>query len=180
MQTPTIRKPEWTILKLLGWTTAYFQSKSIDSPRADAEILLAHALNVKRIDLYLQHDQPIFGRELSRYRSMITRRVAREPVAYIVGAKEFWSMEFSVSSHVLIPRPETEILVQEALSLLGEPAGSSEAFAPSLVLEIGTGSGAVILALAKERPGHRFFASDLSLAAIKIAKRNAAEHHLHS
>ena len=93
---PKAREPEWTILKLLRWTTTYFQSHDIDSPRLTAEILLAHTLNMSRIDLYLQFDQPIVSTELAIFRSLIKRRVQKEPVAYIVGTKEFWSLYFTM------------------------------------------------------------------------------------
>ena len=95
------REPEWTILKLLKWTTSYFNSHGIDSPRATAEILLAHALDLKRIDLYVRYDQPVNSDELKLFRDLIKRRSQREPVAYIVGTKEFWSREFSIDRHVL-------------------------------------------------------------------------------
>jgi len=101
------KDPEWTIIKLLKWTTSYFKSHDIDSPRATAEILLAHVLKLKRIDLYLRYDQPLSINELSKFKPLIKRRIEREPVAYIVGVKEFWSMDFSVTKDVLIPRPET-------------------------------------------------------------------------
>jgi release factor glutamine methyltransferase len=170
------RDPNWTILKLLKWTTSYFQSHDIDSPRATAEILLAHALNLKRIDLYLRYDQPIVSSELDIFRNLIKRRIQREPVAYIVGTKEFWSMELLVNPTVLIPRPETERLVESALSLLPDQDFSSRD--SQRILEIGTGSGAIILALAAERPGHLYFASDLSIPAIMLAKKNAVFHRL--
>ncbi len=177
---PTAKAPEWTILKLLRWTTSYFQSRGIDSPRADAEILLAHALNLDRIDLYLKYDQPMFSEELGLYRSLIKRRANREPVAYIVGTKEFWSLPLSVTDAVLIPRPETEILVEKTLELLKSTPSpdSGQKNTPIRILEIGTGSGAVILALASEAPGQRFFASDISQAAIDQARSNAVRHRL--
>lgn len=175
---PKTREPEWTILKLLRWATTYFQSHDIDSPRATAEILLAHALDVKRIDLYLQFDQPMFRKELALFRGLIKRRIHREPVAYIVGTKEFWSLALSVTDKVLIPRPETECLVEQALSLLPLPDPSRPPPEPRRILEIGTGSGAITLALATERPTALFFASDVSPLAVTLAKRNAMDHDL--
>ena len=170
MQSQTIGpEPKWTILNLLKWTTDYFKSHEIESPRADAEVLLAEALKIGRIDLYVRYDQPLTTVELSLYKSMIKRRVRREPVAYIVGAKEFWSMDLCVSGDVLVPRPETECLVEKALSLIPEDVDLQ-------ILEIGTGSGAIALALASERPRCRIIASDLSIKALDTAGKNAGIH----
>ena len=170
--------PEWTILKLLKWTTSYFKSHDIDSPRAAAEILLAHILKLKRIDLYLRHDQPLISDELLQFKAFIKRRIKREPVAYIVGVKEFWSMDFAVTEDVLIPRPETECLVETSLGLLPEDSNSDPNNPPMRILELGTGSGAVILALASMETKHLFFASDLSIKAVLLAKQNAKHHSL--
>jgi len=164
--------PEWTISKLIRWTASYFQSHDIDSPRSTVEILLAHTLGLKRIDLYLRYDQPLTIDELSIFKTYIKRRINREPVAYIVGVKEFWSMDFAVAKDVLIPRPETECLVESALSLPELGHG------PKRILELGTGSGAIILALASERQEYIYFASDRSVEAVKLALMNAKFHHL--
>ena len=170
----TFQNPEWTISKLIGWTTSYFKSHDIESPRTSAEILLAHVLKLERIDLYLRYDQPLSSKELSLFKTLIKRRAKREPVAYIVGTKEFWSMDLSVTPEVLIPRPETECLVEAALDLLPEnPIAKSKR-----ILELGTGSGAIILALASMRPNHLFFASDRSMNAVKLAQKNARHHGL--
>jgi len=171
-------EPEWTIIKLLKWTTSFFKSREIESPRATAEILLAHVLELKRIDLYLRYDQPLCAEELSRFKALIKRRVKREPVAYILGFKEFWSMDFAVTKDVLIPRPETEFLVEAALKLLPEDSISKQNLTRKRVLEMGTGSGAVILALASMRPNHLFFASDRVIAAAAQARHNAVRHGL--
>jgi release factor glutamine methyltransferase len=177
---PRSTDPEWTIIKLLKWTTSYFESRDIDSPRIDAEILLAHALQLQRIDLYLQYDQPLSGNELSRFKDFIKRRINREPVAYIVGSKEFWSMDFMVTKDVLIPRPETEFLVETALNLLPQDSSSNPTLTPKHILELGTGSGAVVLALASMRPDHQFFASDRLMSAVNLAKQNAKHHAIKS
>jgi len=177
MQNPQVQRDlEWTILKLLKWTTSYFQSHNIDSPRATAEIFLAHVLSMSRIDLYIQYDQPVDNKELLAFKELIKRRIQREPVSYIVGTKEFWSLELWVTPGVLIPRPETECLVEKALSILTDQVFSFHE--PQQILEIGTGSGAIILALATECPNALFFASDLSIPAIELAKKNAKCHHL--
>jgi len=173
---PRSTDPEWTIIKLLKWTTSYFESHDIDGPRIEAEILLAHALQLQRIDLYVQYDRPLSSNELSRFKDLIKRRINREPVAYILGSKEFWSMDFMVTKDVLIPRPDTEFLVEAAINLLPQDSASNAILTPKRILELGTGSGAVILALASMRPCHLFFASDRIAAAVKLAKQNANHH----
>jgi release factor glutamine methyltransferase len=164
--------PPWTVLGTLQWTAAFFERHQIENPRAAAEILLAHSLNCRRIDLYLRHDQPLHNDELARFRDLIRRRAAHEPVAYIVGQKEFWSLDFRVSPAVLIPRPETECLVEAALDYL--PAHGNTATVD--VLELGTGSGVIITALAHERPGNRYWATDRSIEAIMLAGINSRRH----
>lgn len=164
----------WTILKLLKWTTAYFKSHHIEHPRAAAEILLAHTLGVGRADLYIQYDRPLEAHELETFKGFIQRRIQREPVAYIVGNKEFWSMDLKVTPDVLIPRPETENLVEAALTIVPPEPGT----APLKIMDLGTGSGAIVLALASERPEQRFFAVDRSKKALAVAKDNARMHEL--
>ncbi len=166
MKTPSKASP-WTILDLLRWITADFRDRRIESPRAGAEILLAHALGLRRIDLYIRYDQPLTPDERDRLRALIRRRRRREPVAYIVGKRDFWTLTLSVNPDVLIPRPDTESLVEAALDELPTDGATWR------VLDLGTGSGAVILALAAERPGNRFFASDASPAALRVASDNA-------
>jgi len=175
---PKPRDPEWTIIKLLKWTTSYFKSHDIDSPRSTAEILLAHVLKLKRIDLYLQYDKPLYIDELSKFKVLIKRRIEREPVAYITGVKEFWSMDFAVTKDVLIPRPETECLVEAALSLLPDDKSPDVKRMPKSILELGTGSGAVILAIASMWPKYIYFASDHSVKAVKLARQNSKLHGL--
>ncbi|MDY6951623.1 MAG: peptide chain release factor N(5)-glutamine methyltransferase [Thermodesulfobacteriota bacterium] len=162
----------WTILKLLKWTTDYFKSHQIEHPRAASEILLAHALGMARVDLYIQYDRPLEPQELEVFKGFIQRRLKREPVAYIVGEKGFWSLDLTVTPDVLIPRPETETLVEAALSLL-PPEGPSR---PLRILDLGTGSGAVAIALATERAGHRYYAIDSSYKAVAVAQHNAQRH----
>lgn len=173
---PGPREAEWTILNLIKWATGYFTSHAIDSPRATAEILLATVLNLNRIDLYLRYDQPLLKSELSEFKSLIKRRANKEPVAYIIGKKEFWSLELEVNPNVLIPRPDTETLVEAALSCLVPNDVSPNS--GGQILELGTGSGAIILALASERPAYRYVATDISLKALDIAQRNARRHQL--
>ena len=161
----------WTTLDLVKWTAGYFRDHQVESARSEAEILLAHTLGVRRIDLYLNHDQPLCEDELKRFKALIKRRVDGEPVAYITGTREFWSLALAVNPSVLIPRPETECLVEAVLPFLDENAGS-----PKRVLEMGTGSGAIIIALAHEHPEHRYVAMDRSAAALPMARQNAREH----
>jgi len=162
------RRPEWTISKLLQWSATYFKTHHIDSPRATAEILLSHALAAERIDLYLHYDQPLNTEELNRFKTVIKRRINREPVAYILGHKEFWSLDLEVTPNVLIPRPETECLVEKALANLTADSDSGS----KRILELGTGCGAIILALASEKARHAYWGTDISSAAIQVARRN--------
>ena len=164
----------WTILKILKWTTAYFKSHHLEQPRAAAEMLLAHALGVGRVDLYVQYDRQLEVEELEVFKGFIQRRVQREPVAYIVGKKEFWSMDLEVTPDVLIPRPETETIVEAALTIIPAKPGQ----APLRILDIGTGSGALALAMASERPGQSFYAVDRSEKALAVAQDNARAHDL--
>ena len=154
---------------MLEWTTSYFESRGVESPRPSAEILLAHVLNLERVDLYARYDQPLLQAELARFKDLIKRRVQREPVAYILGTKGFWSLELTVTRDVLIPRPETECLVEAALDILESEGPDSG----KRVLDLGTGSGAIILSLASRYPQHRFYASDVSLKALGVARKNA-------
>ena len=105
----------WTVLKIIQWTTEYLKGKGIENSRLDSEVLLAHLLKLDRVGLYLNFDRPLSREELSSFREMVKRRGAREPLQYIIGRQEFWSLDFKVTPDVLIPRPETEILVEEAL-----------------------------------------------------------------
>ncbi len=163
-----------TILELLKWASSHFKSQHIENPRASAEILLSHLLNMERIDLYLRHDQPLSADEVRRFDALVQRRLRREPVAYIIGEKNFWSLNLRVTGDVLIPRPETECLVERALEIMS----ARKAAGPCCVLDLGAGSGAIILALASERPMERFFASDASMAALSVAEDNARRHNL--
>ncbi len=167
-------RPEWTLIKLIKWATAYFDSHHIDSPRTTAEILLAHTISAKRIDLYLRYDQPLNSDELDRFKTLIKRRINREPVAYILGRKEFWSMDLAVTRNVLIPRPETECLVERALESL---AADSNPGCKS-ILELGTGCGAVVVALASKNSRHSYLGTDISSDAVRVARQNSIRHGL--
>lgn len=163
----------WTILKLIQWTTQYFGRKGMAQPRTDAEVLLAHVLKTERIQLYLRYDQPLQPKELAEFRDVVRRRGVHEPLQYITGRQEFYSLELEVTPAVLIPRPETEVLVETTLALLKEQGLSSP-----WVLELGTGSGAIAVALGHENPQLRILAIDVSVAALAVARRNAKRHNL--
>jgi release factor glutamine methyltransferase len=158
----------WTIGRLLDWTTQFLQQKGSESPRLDSEVLLAHALDCKRIDLYTRHTEeaPTQGRD--RFRALVRQRLEGCPVAYLVGRKEFFSLEFEVNRAVLIPRPDTECVVVECLRLakdVAEPA----------ILDIGTGSGCLAVAVAKHHKTAHVTAVDISPEALAVASRNAAK-----
>jgi len=155
----------WTVLKLLRWTADYFAGRGIDSPRLDAELLLAEALGLDRVGLYLNFERPLQAEELTAYRSKVRRRAGREPLAYILGHTEFWSLPLAVTPDVLIPRPDTELLVEEGLKRRPDDTAR--------VLDVGTGSGALAIALAHERPQWAVTAIDLSPAALAVAMANA-------
>ena len=162
---------DWTIIKTLAWTESYFKDHDIESPRLAAEILLCFSLGVQRLDLYLQHDRPLEKNELTRFKGLIKRRIGREPVAYITGEKGFYESDFQIKSGVLIPRPDTEVLVETAIDLLSPCTDPSK---PKKVLELGVGSGAIVISLAKARPGHTYYGCDLSFLALETAIENAA------
>ena len=154
----------WTVLKLLRWTADYFAGRGIDNPRLDAELLLADTLGFDRVGLYLNFERPLLADELAAFREQVKRRANREPLAYILGMTEFWSLPLKVTPAVLIPRPDTELLVEQALPRL---TGAAR------VLDVGTGSGALAIALAHERPECTVTAIDLSPAALAVAAENA-------
>lgn len=154
----------WTVLKLLRWTADYFAGRGIDSPRLDAELLLAATLGLDRVGLYLNFERPLEAAELATFREQVKRRAAREPLAYIVGQAEFWSLPLKVTPEVLVPRADTELLVEESLKRL---PGHGR------LLDVGTGSGALAIALAHERPECTVTALDVSPAALAVAAENA-------
>ncbi len=159
------------IREILNRATAQLNKAGSTSPRLDAEILLAACLNADRLELYKNPEKSLSEEENGRFERWLARRVQGEPVAYIVGVKEFWSLPFEVNREVLIPRPETEILVEEVLQAAKELELSASA-----ILEIGTGSGAIIVALARELPEARLTATDVSATALDCARRNACTH----
>ncbi len=163
----------WTLGRLLTWTTNFLKDKQADSPRLDAEVLLAHILGVQRIALYTRFDELASEEVRNRYRQLVKQRVEGCPVAYLVGFKEFYNLRFNVTPAVLIPRPETELLVLEAIRL-AKPLSTPR------IVDVGTGSGAIALTLAKHVPQARMTAIDVSPEALDVAKKNAGQLKLSS
>jgi release factor glutamine methyltransferase len=159
----------WTIGDVLRWTASHFAEKGIDSARLDAELLLAHALQVNRLHLYTHYDQPLSASEREAYRALVQRRARREPVAYILGEREFYGHRIEVTRDVLIPRPETEHLVDFVIGWLR----AHEVAAPQIA-DLCTGSGAVAIALGLAIKDATLFACDISAAALEVAKKNLA------
>lgn len=157
----------WTVKRLLEWTVPYFKDLGLDRARFDTEMLLASSLGVDRLWLYTHYDQPLTGPELDAFRSAVIRRSKREPLQYILGYWGFWSLDFTVWPGVLIPRQETEHLVECALKF----AGSAKK-----ILDLCTGSGNIVISLAKELPSASFWATDISAQAIDLAMENASKH----
>ncbi|HET6528976.1 MAG TPA: peptide chain release factor N(5)-glutamine methyltransferase [Balneolaceae bacterium] len=163
------KKPDdWTVLSMLEWATDYFKSKNIPDPRHSIEWLLAEMLGVKRLDLYLKFDRPLSPAELDRLRPLVKRRADHEPLQYITGFSEFMNARISVTPAVLIPRLETEQLVETMLAHHPDETLS--------VLDIGTGSGCIPIALKMERPGWQLSAIDISDEALSVARENARQN----
>jgi len=190
-------------MSVLRWTTGRFEERRLGTPRLDAEVLIAAALGLPRLQLYVQFDRPLAAGELTKIREAVQRRQAGESVAYIVGKKEFFGLDFAVDARVLVPRPDTETLVDEALGRLrprrpeppevvADDTSTAEAPAgpapvapaaptpdpapPRKIADVGTGSGAIIVALGKQLPGATLYAVDLSEDALAVARANAAHH----
>lgn len=156
----------WTIRSVLQWTQSYFKEKTLDTPRLDAELLIGDALKVDRVRLYMDLDRPLTDAELADIRERVRRRGKHEPVAYITGKRGFWKLDLAVDARVLIPRPDTERLVELAVEVLqGREAPR--------VVDVGTGSGAIALSIAQERPDAAVLAIDVSPDALAAAEANA-------
>ncbi|MGD2110014.1 MAG: HemK/PrmC family methyltransferase, partial [Phycisphaerae bacterium] len=166
------RKPDrWTIGRLLKWTADYLDERGVDEPRLSAEVLLAHATRRRRIDLYARYDESLEQEPLTRFREWVRRAAEHEPIGYLVEEKEFFSLPFRVTPDVLIPRPETEVLVESAIDHCAE----SKLKEPR-VLDVGTGSGCIAVAVLTQIPGARAVATDISSAALGVARENAERH----
>ncbi len=157
---------DWNVVRMLEWATGFFRSKEVPSPRLSIEWLLSHILQVKRLDLYMQFDRPLSGEELDALRPLVRRRALHEPLQYITGSTDFHNITLRVAPGVLIPRPETEQLVE--LMLSEHPQNEVRR-----LLDVGTGSGCIALASKKERPGWQVTAIDTSADALRIAGENA-------
>lgn len=166
MTAPVTQQP-WTIGRLLNWTADYLTQRAVDEPRLTAEVLLAQAVTCRRIELYTRFDEVLAADPLARFRSLVKRAADHEPAAYLVGEKEFYSLPFFVTPAVLIPRPETETLVESAIELLS----ATEVEHPS-ILDLGTGSGCIAVALAKQLPEARIVGTDVSPDALAVARSN--------
>jgi len=161
-------QPEiWTTLKVLDWTKEYLTSRGVENARLEAEWLLCEATGLDRVGLYLNFEKPLDDRELAAYRALVVRRGRREPLQHILGTQEFCGLDFEVNQDVLIPRHDTETLVDEALARM--PGARS-------VLDIGTGSGCIAVVLAARLPGASVTAVDISAPALTVARRNAARN----
>jgi len=159
----------WTARRLLAWMTQDFKAQELGTPRLDAELLISHVLGVDRVRLYMDLERPLSAPELAAVKALVVRRRQREPVAYLIGHREFYRRELKVTPAVLIPRPDTETLIERACVLLPEDQ-------PRRVLDLCTGSGAIAVTLAAERPLVHVVATDLSDAALAIAGENARTH----
>lgn len=164
----------WTIGRILKWTEHFFAERGIESPRLDAEILLVHVLKKERIYLYVHFDEPLEQAELVAFRALVKKRAARVPVALILGEKEFMGLRFKVTKDTLVPRPDTEILVQTAIERLTARMGRQAAGTRVRFADIGTGTGAVALSVLHELADAEAETVDLSPAARAVAEENAA------
>ncbi len=164
----------WTVERVLTWTRGYFERKQLDSPRLSAELIIAHVLDLPRIKLYTNYLQPLTDAELARLRELVKRAGEEEPIGYLTGRAHFFSLEFDVGPGVLIPRPDTETLVEQVMSLIKHTPG----FESPRVLDLCTGSGAIAIAIAYHAKTSQVVATDISDHAIAIARKNIDRHQL--
>jgi release factor glutamine methyltransferase len=163
---------DWTIQKLLNWVAEFLKKKGIDSPRLSAELLLCHVLGLKRIELYTQFEKIVTKEQLDQLHGLVERAGRSEPVAYLVGKTEFYSLELEVTADCMIPRPETELLVERAIEFLRTRSSKQ------LVCDLCTGSGCIAVAIARNYPDCRIIATDICDAALNVAARNIEKHNL--
>jgi len=162
----------WTIQKLLNWMTEYFTDKGIDAPRLSAELLLSSVLSMQRIELYTQFDKLVAKDQLDIMHDLVKRAGQHEPIAYLVGRTEFYSLQLEVSPDCMIPRPETELLVEHAIEFLRTRPG------PQFVCDLCTGCGCIAVAIAKNSPQAKIIATDICDAALNVAAKNIERHKL--
>jgi release factor glutamine methyltransferase len=162
----------WTIQKLLNWVTEYFTGKDVDSPRLSAELLLGYVLGLKRIELYTKFDTLVAKKQLDKLHKLVKRAGENEPVAYLIGKTEFYSLELNITPDCLIPRPETELLAEHAIEFLQTRPGTQ------FVCDLCTGSGCIAVAIAKNFPNVRLIATDVSNDALNIAAKNVEKYQL--
>ncbi len=161
----------WTVRRLLEWTTGFFQRKQVDSPRLSAELLLGHVMALPRIQLYTNYERAVGETELERFRELVRRAGEQEPIAYLTGKAPFFNLELLVDRGVLIPRPDTETLVENVLQMARRTVGLEHA----RVLDLCTGSGCIVLAILERLKGASAVATDLSDKAVQVASANAAK-----
>ncbi|HOW72926.1 MAG TPA: peptide chain release factor N(5)-glutamine methyltransferase [Phycisphaerae bacterium] len=169
----TTQQEVWTVGRLLQWTTGWFQQKQVEGGRLAAELLLARAMNCRKIELYTRYDQEPTGEQRAAFRELVRSAGAHTPIAYLLGFREFFSLEFEVTPAVLVPRPETEALVQRAIDLCREMPDQ-----PWRILDVGTGTGCVAVAIAKYAKNASVVAGDISGEAAAVARRNVERHGL--
>jgi release factor glutamine methyltransferase len=162
----------WTIQKLLNWVTEHLKDKGVDSPRLSAELLLSHVLGLKRIELYTQFDKPVVKQQLDKLHDLVKRAGQHEPIAYLTGKTEFYSLQLDITRDCMIPRPETELLVEKAIEFLRSRTGKQ------LICDLCTGSGCIAVAIAKNFQDAHIFATDISGAALNVAAKNIEKYQL--
>ena len=162
----------WTIQKLLNWVTEYLTGKGIDSPRLSAELLLSHVVGLKRIELYTQFNKAVDKQQLDRLHDLVKRAGQNEPIAYLVGRTEFYSLEINITPDCMVPRPETELLVERAIEFLRTRRDTQ------FVCDLCTGSGCIAVAIAKNFPDARIIATDICDSALAVAAGNIEKHQL--
>lgn len=169
----TISPKIWRTIDVLNWSKAYLRDKGVDSPQVEVEWLLREVLNCSRIDIYLHYERPMSSAELTQFRKMLIERAGGKPVQYVVGHTEFMGLTFEVSPDVMIPRPETEVVVEKVIEIL-----KKRAWKKPRIADIGTGSGCIAVSLAVYVPDCWVVACDVSADALTIARRNAENHHV--
>ncbi|HZD05682.1 MAG TPA: HemK/PrmC family methyltransferase, partial [Longimicrobiales bacterium] len=165
----------WTVLRMIRWSAAWLEGKGVERGRLDGEHLLAHVLDLSRLQLYLQYERPLTADELAAYKPLLLRRARREPLQYILGRTSFRELELRTDHRALVPRPETERLVQEVLDWAASRDPSGAGSGGLTALDVGTGTGCIALSLAREGPFARVVATDTSGEALELARENARE-----